>query len=68
MDDQLSLAVISNMAQCVARLAEVHPQLKDTEMQNMVHDAALICLSVMTFDDPQDGGADLFSFDGGKMQ
>lgn len=56
------------MAQCVARLAEVHPNLKDPEMQNMVHDAALICLSIMSFKDPEDGGADLFSFDGGKMQ
>lgn len=68
MADEIPLAVLSNMAQCVARLAEVHPKLEDEEMQNMVHDAALICLSVMTFDDPNDGGADLFSFDGGKMQ
>ena len=68
MDDQISLAVLSHMAQCVARLAEVHPNLEDQEMQNMVHDAALICLSIMSFKDPEDGGADLFSFDGGKMQ
>ncbi len=68
MNDEVSLVVVSNMAQCVARLAEVHPNLKDLEMQNMVHDAALICLSIMSFKDPEDGGANLFSFDGGKMQ
>ena len=68
MDDEVSLGVMSNMAHCIARLAEVHQNLKDPEMQNMVQDAALICLSIMSSNDPEEGGADLFSFDGGKMQ
>lgn len=54
------------MSQCIVALATAHDGVEDEAMQNIVHDAALICLSIMS---PQDKSkADLMAFDGGKLQ
>ena len=54
------------MSASIARLAEVYSSVDDDDMQNIVHDAALICLQIMTIDDSMT--AELMAFDGGKMQ
>lgn len=54
------------MSQCIVALASAHDGVEDEAMKNIVHDAALICLSIMS---PQDKpNADLMAFDGGKLQ
>lgn len=53
------------MSQCIVALATAHDDVQDEAMKNIVHDAALICLSIMS---PQEQKADLMAFDGGKLQ
>ena len=67
MDENIDLVVLTTMSQCIAKLAEVHDKTADKGLQNIVHDAALVCLTMMA---PQDDGERgvLMSFDGGKMQ
>ncbi len=60
------LAVFAVMSQSIAKLAKAYSHLDDNDMQNIVHDASLICLSIMTIDDSPT--AELRSFNGGKMQ
>tara|TARA_B100000780_G_C21066579_1_gene428928 strand:- start:363 stop:563 length:201 start_codon:yes stop_codon:yes gene_type:complete len=66
MDEGTDLIVFTAMSASIAKLAEVHASLADTAMQNIVHDAALICLQIMSIDDSTT--AELMAFDGGKMQ
>jgi len=63
MDNEL--VIFTSMSQCIVALATAHDGVKDEAMKNIVHDAALICLSIMS---PQDQKADLMAFDGGKLQ
>jgi|TARA_R110001606_G_scaffold11709_3_gene50605 hypothetical protein len=63
MDNEL--VIYTSMSQCIVALATAHDGVTDEAMKNIVHDAALICLSVMS---PQETSADLMSFDGGKLQ
>lgn len=64
MDNEL--VIYTSMSQCIVALATAHDGVKDEAMKNIVHDAALICLSIMS---PQDKpNADLMAFDGGKLQ
>lgn len=67
MDEEAALVVSTTMSQCIAKLAEVHGKVSDKGMQDIVHDAALICLALMAPEEEQDRGV-LMSFDGGKMQ
>ena len=67
MDEELDLVVLTSMSQCIARLSEVHDKVSDKGMQDIVHDAALICLTMMVPEEEQDRGV-LMSFDGGKLQ
>jgi len=67
MDEEVELVVLTSMSQCIAKLAEVHDKVSDKGMQDIVHDAALICLTLMVPEEEQDKGV-LMSFDGGKMQ
>ena len=67
MHEEIDLAVLVSMSQCIARLAEVHDKASDKAMQDIIHDAALICLTMMVPEDEPEGGV-LMSFDGGKMQ
>jgi|TARA_R110000744_G_scaffold331992_1_gene437411 hypothetical protein len=66
MDEGTDLIVFTAMSASIARLAEVYSSVDDDDMQNIVHDAALICLQIMTIDDSMT--AELMAFDGGKMQ
>tara|TARA_R110002153_G_scaffold123092_1_gene269117 strand:- start:567 stop:767 length:201 start_codon:yes stop_codon:yes gene_type:complete len=66
MDDGTDLIVFTAMATNIAKLAAVYSSLDDISMRNIVHDASLICLQIMTIDDSMT--AELMSFDGGKMQ
>ena len=68
MDENIDLIVLTSMSQCVAKLAEVHDKTTDKGMQDIVHDAALICLTMMTPQDDEEARGVLTSFDGGKMQ
>tara|TARA_B100000768_G_scaffold178746_1_gene195046 strand:+ start:131 stop:325 length:195 start_codon:yes stop_codon:yes gene_type:complete len=64
MDNEL--VIYTSMSQCIVALATAHDGVEDEAMKNIVHDAALICLSIMS---PQDKSkADLMAFDGGKLQ
>ncbi len=63
MDNEL--VIYTSMSQCIVALATAHDSVQDEAMKNIVHDAALICLSIMS---PQDQKADLMAFDGGKLQ
>lgn len=63
MDNEL--VIFTSMSQCIVALATAHDGVQDEAMKNIVHDAALICLSIMS---PQDQKADLMAFDGGKLQ
>jgi len=63
MDNEL--VIYTSMSQCIVALATSHDEVEDEAMRNIVHDAALICLSIMS---PQEKTADLMSFDGGKLQ
>lgn len=67
MDENIDLVVLTAMSQCIAKLAAVQDKASDQGMKDIVHDAALICLTIMA---PQDDGERgvLMSFDGGKMQ
>ena len=68
MDENIDLAILISMSQSIAKLAGAYDTTSDKDMQAIVHDAALICLSLMV---PQDDDGDrgvLMSFDGGKMQ
>ena len=66
MDEDTDLIVFTALSASIAKLAEVYSSVDDTGLRNIVHDAALICLQVMTIDDSVT--AELMSFDGGKMQ
>ena len=66
MDDGTDLIVFTAMASNIAKLAAVYSSLDDISMRNIVHDASLICLQIMTIDDSMT--AELMSLDGGKMQ
>jgi|TARA_B110000259_G_scaffold4784_1_gene5422 hypothetical protein len=66
MDEGTELIVFTAMSASIAKLAEVYSSVDDINMRNIVHDAALICLQVMTIDDSMT--AELMSLDGGKMQ
>jgi hypothetical protein len=60
------LVVFTSMSQCIVALATSHDSVEDEAMKNIVHDAALICLAVMS---PKEKTyADLMAFDGGKIQ
>ena len=63
MDNEL--VIFTSMSQCIVALATAHDGVQDEAMKNIVHDTALICLSIMS---PQDQKADLMAFDGGKLQ
>jgi hypothetical protein len=66
MIDDKDLVVFTSMSQCIVALATSHDSVEDEAMKNIVHDAALICLAVMS---PQEKtNADLMAFDGGKLQ
>jgi len=67
MDDNIDLVVLTAMSQCIAKLAAAQEKTSDQGMKNIVHDAALICLTLMAPEDDGDKGV-LMSFDGGKMQ
>lgn len=69
MDENIDLIVLTSMSQCVAKLAEVHDKTTDKGMQDIVHDAALICLTMMAPQDDDDGERGIvMAFSGGKMQ
>jgi hypothetical protein len=67
MDDKIDLIVLSTMAGCIARLAAVQEKASDKGMKDIVHDAALICLTLMAPQEDEKRDV-LVSFDGGKMQ
>ena len=67
MDDKINLIVLSTMAQSIARLAAAQEKASDQGMKDIVHDAALICLTLMAPQEEEKRDV-LVSFDGGKLQ
>lgn len=60
------LPVFAVLGDMIAKLAAVHPHVKDQGMADIVHDAAMICLREMA--PPPPPTATLYSIDGGKVR
>ena len=67
MYEEVDLVVLTSMSQCIVKLAEVHDKVSEKGMKDIVHDAALTCLRMMSSREDEDRGV-LMSLDGGKMQ
>jgi hypothetical protein len=67
MNEEVDLVVLTSMSQCIVKLAEVHDKVSEKGMKDIVHDAALTCLRMMSSLEEEDRGV-LMSLDGGKMQ